>query len=79
MGAKADALAPTSSYNGSIVISIPDTVLLMVMRKPVLIGAPFYVGCPLLVLPDEGASGYLHTVARGTHIVQRTHDADVAD
>lgn len=48
-----DALAPLS-YQGSIVMVIPVTVAITVIRKPDLIGFSFLLGCPLLSWPTRG-------------------------
>jgi hypothetical protein len=47
------------------VIVIPDTVLVTVMRKPVLIGSSLLFEMPPLVLADKGASGCKNTVPFG--------------
>ena len=48
-----DALA-SSSYQGSIVMVIPVTVAITVIRKPDLIGFSSLLGCPLLSWPTRG-------------------------
>lgn len=59
-----DGVAPVPlSYQGSIVMVIPDTLVVMVMRKPVFIGSSSLFEIRLRPPRPEGASGFENTVA----------------